>query len=134
MKDIGGKVVVVTGASRGLGRAIAQALFDHGMKVVTSARGREELEAFQRQLDRSGARSLAVPADVTKAGDRSALLAAARKKLGSGDVLVNNAGTDHPEVFAAADFSRVEGAVAPNLTALMAMTQAGLPAMLEQPQ
>src|SRR5258708_19793766 len=133
MKDIGGKVVVVTGASRGLGRAIAQALFDHGMKVVTSARGREELEAFQRQLDRSGTRSLAVPADVTKAGDRSALLAAARKKFGSVDVLVNNAGTDHPEFFPDADFSPVEATVALNLTALMALTPALLPHTLDPP-
>ncbi|HXA42819.1 MAG TPA: SDR family NAD(P)-dependent oxidoreductase [Candidatus Solibacter sp.] len=132
MKDIGGKVVVVTGASRGLGRAIAQALFDHGMKVVLSARGAEDLDAFQKQLDRGGSRSLAVAADVTSAADRTALIAATRKKFGQVDVLVNNAGTDHPEFFADADFTRVESMVALNLTALMAMTQAVLPEMLER--
>ena len=132
MKDIGGKVAVVTGASRGLGRAIAQALFDHGMKVVISARGGADLDAFQKQLDRSGSRSLAVAADVTSAADRAALLAAARKKFGAVDVLVNNAGTDHPEFFADADFSRVEAMVTLNVTALMGMTQAVLPEMLER--
>jgi len=94
MKDIGGKVAVVTGASRGLGRAIAQTLFDHGMKVVVSARGAEELESFRKQLDRSGSRSLAVPADVTSDSDRGSLVAAAKRKFGSIDVLVNNAGTN----------------------------------------
>src|SRR5258708_5295282 len=132
MKDIGGKVVVVTGASRGLGRAIAQALFDHGMKVVINARGRDELETFQRQLDRSGSRSLAVASDITSAADRAGLLAASREKFGGVDVLVNNAGTDHPEFFAEAEFSRVESMVALNVTALMGMTQAVLPEMLER--
>ncbi len=131
MKDIGGKVVVVTGASRGLGRAIAQALFDHGMKVVINARGRDELETFQRQLDRSGSRSLAVASDITSAADRAGLLAASREKFGGVDVLVNNAGTDHPEFFADAEFSRVESMVALNVTALMGMTQAVLREMLE---
>jgi short-subunit dehydrogenase len=132
MKDIGGKVVIVTGASRGLGRAIAQTLFDHGMKVVISARSADELAEVQKQMDRSGARSLAVPADVTKAADRAALLAAAKTKFGTVDVLVNNAGTDHPEFFADADFGRIERMVDLNLVALMAMTQLVLPEMIER--
>ncbi len=123
---------MVTGASRGLGRAIAQTLFDHGMKVVISARGVEELTEAQKQMDRSGARSLAVPADVTKAGDRVALLEAAKAKFGTLDVLVNNAGTDHPEFFADADFGRIERMVDLNLVALMAMTQLVLPEMIER--
>lgn len=122
----------MTGASRGLGKAIAQTLFDHGMKVVISARSGDELNVFQRQLDRSGSRSLAVAADVTSAGDRSRLIAETRDKFGEVDVLVNNAGTDHPEFFADADFARVEAMVALNLTALMAMTQAVLPEMLKR--
>src|ERR1700694_5615544 len=99
MKDIGGKVAVVTGASRGLGRAIAQSLFDHGMKVVLSARSAEELEAFRKELDRGGTRSLAVAADATSEADRVGLVAAAKRKFGAIDVLVNNAGFDHPERF-----------------------------------
>jgi short-subunit dehydrogenase len=130
MKDIGGRVAVVTGASRGLGRAIAQTLFDHGMKVVVSARHGEELEDFRNQLDRSGTRTLAVPADVTLAADRVGLVAAARRKFGEVDVLVNNAGTDHPEFFAEADFGRAEKMVELNLVALMGMTQVVLPGML----
>jgi len=88
MKDIGGKVVVVTGASRGLGLAIAQALFDHGMKVVISARGADELAETQKLLDRSGARSLAVPADITKAADRVGLLAATKARPAASTMMI----------------------------------------------
>jgi short-subunit dehydrogenase len=130
MKDIGGKVVVVTGASRGLGRSIAQTLFDHGMKVVITARSAGELDEVQKQMDRSAVRSLAVVADVTKAADRVGLLAAAKARFGVVDVLVNNAGTDHPEFFAEADFGRVERMVDLNLVALMAMTHLVLPEMI----
>jgi short-subunit dehydrogenase len=132
MKDIGGRVAVVTGASRGLGSAIAQALFDHGMKVVLGARGGDQLEAVRAKLDRSGTRTLAVAADVTVPADRARLLAAARERFGEVDVLVNNAGTDHPEYFAGADFDRVGKIVDLNLVALMGMTQVVLPGMLER--
>lgn len=132
MKDIGGKVAVVTGASRGLGRAIAQTLFDHGMKVVLSARSADELESFRNQLDRGGTRTLAVAADVTVPTDRARLVAAARQKFGDVDVLVNNAGTDHPEIFAEADMDRVGKIVELNVVALMGMTHAVLPGMLQR--
>src|ERR1700682_4540973 len=132
MKDIGGEVAVGTGASRGLGRAIAQTLFDHGMKVVFGARGAEELESFRKQLDRSGLRSLAVPADVTSDADRVGLVAAAKRKFGSIDVLVNNAGADHPGLFVDEDFEHIRGMVDLNLVSLMGLTQLVLPEMLER--
>jgi short-subunit dehydrogenase len=132
MKDIGGKVAVVTGASRGLGRAIAQTLFDHGMKVVVSARGAEELESFRKQLDRGGSRSLAVPADVTSDSDRADLVASAKRKFGTIDVLVNNAGTDHPGLFIDEDFEDVRRMVDLNLVSVMGLTQLVLPEMLER--
>src|ERR1700730_3466056 len=132
MKDIGGKVAVVTGASRGLGRAIAQTLFDHGMKVVVSARGAEELESFRKQLDRSGSASLAVPADVTSGSDRADLVASAKGKFGTIDVLVNNAGTDHPGLFVDEDFEDVRRMVDLTLVSVMGLTQLVLPEMLER--
>jgi short-subunit dehydrogenase len=132
MKDIGGKVALVTGASRGLGRAIAQTLFDHGMKVVVSARGEEELESFRKQLDRGGSRSLAVPADVTSDTERQRVVAAARRKFGTIDVLVNNAGTDHPERFVETELERIRGMVDLNVVSVMALTRLVLPEMLDR--
>ena len=132
MKDIGGKVALVTGASRGLGRTIAETLFDHGMKVVVSARSARELETFRKQLDRGGTRSLAVPADVTSDTHRAGLIAAAKQKFGSIDVLVNNAGTDHPGLFVEEDFERIRRLVDLNLLSVLALTQLVLPEMLER--
>jgi short-subunit dehydrogenase len=132
MKDIGGKVALVTGASRGLGRAIAQTLFDHGMKVVVSARSARELETFRKQLDRGGTRSLAVPADVTSDTHRVGLVEAARQKFGTIDVLVNNAGTDHPGLFVEEDFERIRRLVDLNLVSVLALTQLVLPEMLQR--
>ena len=102
------------------------------MKVVISARGEKDLAETWRQLDRGGVRSLAVPADITRAADRSRLLEATRAKFGTVDVLVNNAGTDHPEFFAEADFGRLERMIDLNVVALMAMTQLVLPEMMER--
>ncbi|MDQ6749012.1 MAG: SDR family NAD(P)-dependent oxidoreductase, partial [Candidatus Dormibacteraeota bacterium] len=130
MKEIGGRVAIVTGASRGIGRHIAETLFDHGLKVVVAARNAEELEAVRAGFDRSGKRSLAVPGDVTDASQRAALLEAARGRFGDLDILVNNAGNDHPEAFADTSLERIAGMFNLNVIALMDLTRLVLPAML----
>ena len=65
-----GKVAVVTGASSGLGRAIATALVDRGASVVLAARGADKLEAAAAELRARGGNVLAVPTDITSAEDR----------------------------------------------------------------
>ena len=132
MKEIGGRVAIVTGASRGLGRHIAETLFDHGLKVVVTARNADELEAVRVGFDRTGKRSLAVPGDITEARHRAALLDAARRKFGAVDILVNNAGNDHPEAFADTSLERIESMFDLNVIALMDLTRLALPAMLER--
>ena len=74
MKDIGGRVAVVTGGSRGIGPYIARTLFDHGMKVVLAARSIDDVEAVRKDFDPRGVRSLAVKSDVTDEADRKGLL------------------------------------------------------------
>src|SRR5712692_6337272 len=106
MKDIGGKVAIVTGASRGLGSYIAETLFDHGLKVVVSARSGKDLDALGQRLDKRGQRMLAVRADVTSEPARNRLLASTRDPFGAIDIIVNNAGTDHPERFVEVDMER----------------------------
>jgi 3-oxoacyl-[acyl-carrier protein] reductase len=96
---LGGKVAVVTGASRGIGRAIAEALAAEGCKLAICARGAERLEATAGELGALGADVLAVPADVT---DRVALerfIESAVERFGRIDVLVNNAGGGGQEQF-----------------------------------
>ncbi|WP_329152396.1 SDR family oxidoreductase [Streptomyces sp. NBC_01456] len=83
-------VAIITGASKGLGRALAGALARRGWDLVVDARSAGPLEEAARELRGAGARVAALPGDVTDGGHRAALVAAARE-LGGLDLLVNNA-------------------------------------------
>ena len=85
-------VVVLTGASSGIGRATAFELAGRGHRLVLAARRAEELGRLARELDPSGSRVIAVPTDVADDASRRALVEAAREHFGRVDVLVNNAG------------------------------------------
>lgn len=87
-----GKVAVVTGASRGLGRAIAVALAEAGAAVAVSGRARVELEETAARVRGAGQRALVVPADVTRYEEVEALAAGCLDGLGGLDILVNNSG------------------------------------------
>jgi NAD(P)-dependent dehydrogenase (short-subunit alcohol dehydrogenase family) len=92
------KVALVTGASRGIGKAVAQKLLDHGYRVVVAARAREPLEAFVHAAQAGGREALAVQADVTDAASVDALFERTREHFGRLDVLFNNAGIGAPAV------------------------------------
>ena len=90
---LGGKVALVTGASRGIGRACAEALAAEGMGVAICARDRGDLEAAADAVRQSGdGRVVAVPADMTKLVDISRFVETAAQELGRVDLLVNVAG------------------------------------------
>ncbi|THF86817.1 SDR family oxidoreductase [Deinococcus sp. KSM4-11] len=86
------QVVVLTGASSGIGRATAHELAARGHTLVLAARRAADLDALARDLDPGGQRVLAVPTDVTDDASRRALIAAATERFGRVDVLINNAG------------------------------------------
>ncbi len=92
--DLGlrGRVAVVTGSSRGIGRAIARGLAAEGAGVVLCARGEEQLRLAREEVAALGVDALAVSADVTMAGDVDRVVAAAVEHFGRLDILVNNAG------------------------------------------
>lgn len=92
MFNLAGRVALVTGASSGLGQQFARALADNGAAVALVARRADRLEAFKAELEKVGAKVVAIEADVT---DRAAMLAAfdaAEKAFGTVTILVNNAG------------------------------------------
>ncbi len=86
------KVVLITGGSAGLGRALAEAFARSGARIVLAARGEEQLEVAAEELRDRGAEVLAVPADVTLQHDVERLIARSVEHFGRIDVLVNNAG------------------------------------------
>jgi 3-oxoacyl-[acyl-carrier protein] reductase len=92
--DLGlrGKVAIVTGGSRGIGRSICRGLADEGCDVVLCARGEEQLRKTEAEITAAGVRALGVVADVTVAADVDRLVDEAVKNFGRVDVLVNNAG------------------------------------------
>ncbi|MEB2278572.1 3-oxoacyl-[acyl-carrier-protein] reductase [Lysinibacillus xylanilyticus] len=93
MRKLEGKVAVVTGASRGIGRAIALKLADEGAKVVVNYSGSQsKAEEVVATIQENGGEAVAVQASVSKTEEVSALMDAAVKTFGSLDILVNNAG------------------------------------------
>lgn len=87
-----GKVAVVTGASRGIGQALALGLAEAGADVVVSSRNLEPCQAVARQIEGMGRRALAVAADVSHEADVERLFASTLETFGKVDILVNNAG------------------------------------------
>lgn len=92
MQNIKGKVVVITGASSGLGEASARLLAAEGASVVLGARRVERLKALADELTRSGGKAIAVTTDVADREQVKRLLDAAVQKFGRVDVMLNNAG------------------------------------------
>jgi NADP-dependent 3-hydroxy acid dehydrogenase YdfG len=92
VEGIAGKVVVITGASSGLGEATARYLSERGATVVLGARRNERLEALAKELEGKGGNVLAVQTDVTDREQVKRLVDAAVETYGRADVLINNAG------------------------------------------
>jgi short-subunit dehydrogenase len=127
---MGSRVVVVTGASAGLGRAIARAFACRGDHVAALARGRDRLAAVEDEITAAGGRALVVPTDVA---DFDAVQAAARRveaELGPIDVWVNNAMTSVFAPFADIDASEFERVTAVNYLGFVYGTMAALHHML----
>ncbi len=86
-----GCVAIVTGAGRGIGRAIAHALSRHGVAVVAAARTEHEIREVAGEIERAGGTALAVAADIGREDDVRRLVAAAVERFGRLDIVVNNA-------------------------------------------
>src|SRR5687767_5061196 len=85
------EVVVITGASAGVGRATVRAFADRGAKIGLVARNREALEAARQEVEERGGRALVLPTDVSDPNQVEAAAEAVERQLGPIDVWVNNA-------------------------------------------
>jgi len=89
-----GKVALITGGSRGIGRAIALTFAEAGADVVVSARKLPELEEVAKEIKAKGRKALAVASHVAKLEDSKNLIEKVKSEFGRLDILVNNAGTN----------------------------------------
>jgi len=114
-QELSGRVAIVTGAGRNIGRAIALALADGGAAVVVNARSNvQEAKAVAGEIERAGGKALAVTADVADAEAVASMVDNAVSRFGRIDILVNNAGTtkfvtNHADLesLSAEDFTRI---------------------------
>jgi 3-oxoacyl-[acyl-carrier protein] reductase len=131
-KPLQGKVALVTGASRGIGLAIARSLGRLGAKVSICSRDPKRLESAAIDLQRDGATILAVPADVTRASDIASLVAKTIESLGPIEILVNNAGFGYFGPTHQADESTWDRVLDTNLKSVFLASKAVAPGMIER--
>jgi 2-deoxy-D-gluconate 3-dehydrogenase len=125
-------VAVVTGASRGLGRAMAVALAGAGASVALAARSKPDLEETARLVDAAGARAVVIPTDVARYPDVEALMRGAVDALGGLDVVVNNSGIARPKPLAETSPDDWQAVVDVNLTGVFYGCRAAAPYLIAQ--
>jgi 3-oxoacyl-[acyl-carrier protein] reductase len=130
--DLQGKVALVTGASRGIGAAIARDLADHDAAVVINyLQSKNKAEALRDNILEAGGKAVAVQADVRDRGAVDKMVAMAEKELGPIDILVNNANIDFPmQPFAELSWPDIEAKLTGELGAMVHCCQAVLPGMI----
>jgi len=129
MFDLTGKTALVTGASGGLGGAIARALHQQGATVALSGTRRDALEALAADL---GERTHVVPCDLSDSAAVEALIPAAEAALGHLDILVNNAGVTRDNLFMRMKDAEWDAVLAVNLTAAFRLARASLRGMMKR--
>ncbi|CAN5908981.1 3-oxoacyl-[acyl-carrier-protein] reductase [soil metagenome] len=133
MAKLEGAVAVVTGASRGLGRAIAEELGRGGAKVVVNySRSKEPADELVKSLTDAGGEAIAVQADVSDSGEAKKLIDASVEQFGQIDVLVNNAGINRDKTLKKLTIEDWDTVVQVDLNSAFYTVHAALPHMMEQ--
>ncbi len=130
MFRVDGKVALVTGAGRGIGRASALALAESGADVVVVSRPLEQVQQVTDEIEAMGRRAVAVSADVVELERLGELVDTAIEQLGGLDLLVNNAGGSFPKPLLETSARSFERAFRFNVTTALELTKHAVPAML----
>lgn len=132
MSEINGKVVVITGASSGIGEATAKLLASRGAHVVMGARRIEKLEALASLIEAEGGSALYQQLDVTNIEQMQSIIRLAQSRFGRVDVIVNNAGVMPLSPFEALKIDEWNRMIDVNIRGVLHGIAAGLPVMKEQ--
>jgi 3-oxoacyl-[acyl-carrier protein] reductase len=133
MDELKGRVALVTGGSRGIGRAIALGLARTGCKVAVGYRsGGAEAETTVREIEAAGGVAVALGADLGDPVEAADLVARAAQALGPVGILVNNAGVATPKPLTGITAADWDEAIRVNLSSVFHVTQAALPAMRQR--
>lgn len=124
------RVVVVTGASSGIGEAAAVAFARRGARVVLAARRLDRLEELASRIEASGGKALALGCDVADTDELERLPGIVQELVGSTHILINNAGVPGGGEFATLSHDQIEKVIRVNLLGVMHATRAFLPGML----
>jgi len=130
--SLSGQTILITGASSGIGEAVARRSFAAGANVVLFARRQDRLEKLAREIDPSGERSLTITGDITREEDRERLVAAALTRFGRIDGLVNNAGFGQRGPIEQVSLAAIRQNFETNVFALLGLTQKVAPIMRTQ--
>ncbi|MGA9770619.1 MAG: SDR family NAD(P)-dependent oxidoreductase [Blastocatellia bacterium] len=132
MAKLKGQVVIITGASAGIGEASARMLALEGAAVVLVARRKERLDALKSEIERAGGRAFAIVADVTSQEDRERIVRDTMNEFGRIDALVNNAGYGQRGPIEIVPIEAIRQNFETNLFSLIALTQLVIPIMRNQ--
>jgi short-subunit dehydrogenase len=128
-------VILITGASSGIGAATARLFGRQGYRVVLAARRKEHLDSIAEEIDAFGGESLVVPMDITRLEEIENLVTCSLEHFGQIDVLLNNAGLGRLSWLENLDFTEdIDFQIQVNLTGLIQTTRAVLPHMLVRKQ
>lgn len=130
--DLTGRLALVTGSSRGIGRALAEGLAEAGASVILHGRGGDALQASARALQETGATVASVSFDVTDAAAVRSGVEAMIAAHGVPDILVNNAGVQRRAPFCDVASSDWDHVIATNLSSAFYVSRAVAPAMVER--
>jgi len=132
MKSLEGKVALVTGAGRGIGKAVALLLARSGCRVILAARSTAQLEDVGETIQQSGGSAAIVTADLSRDGDIDRLAAESQRVYGSVDILINNAGWGKRAPVVRTKVEDLDQTLRVNLRAPMLLAKHLVPAMIEK--
>lgn len=129
------KTALVTGAGRGIGRAISVGFAAEGARIAVTARSTDELESLVKEIESSGGTAVAISADLSNRSLHKKVVQKAEESIGSLDILVNNAGigsSSNPQPFCNFDDAFWDQSLELNLTTPYLLSKTVLPSLLKK--